>query len=154
MSADDTPIPRGQLMPIYHCHSPQRLLTESAKGKIAGEITRIHCEATGESPSFVNVLFLDIPLGTSFNGGRPSAHAFVCGEIRDGHDLQTRHALLRDLSQMWTRLSGQSEAELIVALRETPAENATQGGLILAEPRHEQQWFDENHAKLAEFGLL
>ena len=30
-------------MPIYHCHSPQRLLTESAKGKIAGEITRIHC---------------------------------------------------------------------------------------------------------------
>ena len=141
-------------MPIYHCHSPQRLLTESAKGKIAGEITRIHCEATGESPSFVNVLFLDIPLGTSFKGGRPSARAFVFGEIRDGHDLQTRHALLRDLSQMWTRLSGQSEAELIVALRETPAENATQGGLIFAEPGHEQQWFDENHAKLAEFGLL
>jgi phenylpyruvate tautomerase PptA (4-oxalocrotonate tautomerase family) len=141
-------------MPIYHCHSPQRLLTESAKGKLAGEITRIHCEATGESPSFVNVLFLDIPEGASFAAGRPSTRSFVFGEIRDGHDLQTRHALLQGLSQMWTLCTGQSEAELIVALRETPAENATQAGLIFAGPGHEQQWFDENHAKLAEFGLL
>ena len=141
-------------MPIYHCHSPQRLLTESAKGKIAGEITRIHCEATGESPSFVNVLFLDIPEGTSFKAGRPSTRSFVFGEIRDGHDLHTRHALLRDVSQMWARLTGQSKAELIVALRETPAENATQAGLIFAGPGHEQHWFDENRAKLAEFGLL
>src|ERR1700742_588317 len=92
MSADDTPIPRGQLMPIYHCHSPQRLLTESAKGKLAGEITRIHCEATGESPSFVNVLFLDIPEVTSFTAGRPSTRSFVFGEIRDGHPPAARVA--------------------------------------------------------------
>jgi phenylpyruvate tautomerase PptA (4-oxalocrotonate tautomerase family) len=141
-------------MPIYHCHSPRRLLTESAKGKLSGEITRIHCEATGESPSFVNVLFIDILEGTSFAAGRPSTRSFVFGEIRDGHDLQTRHALLRELSQMWTHCTGQSEAELIVALRETPAENATQAGQIFAPPGHDQQWFDENHAKLAEFGLL
>jgi phenylpyruvate tautomerase PptA (4-oxalocrotonate tautomerase family) len=141
-------------MPIYHCHSPQRLLTGSAKATIAGEITRIHCEATGESPSFVNVLFLDIPESTSFAAGRPSTRSFVFGEIRDGHHLQTRHALLRDLPQMWARLTGQSEAELIVALRETPAENATQGGLIFARPGHEPQWFDENRTKLTEFGLL
>jgi hypothetical protein len=76
------------------------------------------------------------------------------GEIRHGHDVATRHALLRDLSQMWTRLTSQSEAELIVGLKETPAENATQAGLIFAEPAQEQQWFDENRAKLAEFGLL
>ena len=141
-------------MPIYQCHSPQRLLTKSAKGKIAGEITRIHCEITGERPSFVNVLFLDIPEGTSFNAGQPSSRSFVMGEIRHGHNVATRHALLRNLSQMWTRLTSQSEAELIVGLKETPAENATQPGLIFAEPAQEQQWFDENRAKLAEFGLL
>jgi phenylpyruvate tautomerase PptA (4-oxalocrotonate tautomerase family) len=141
-------------MPIYQCHSPQRLLTKSDKGKIAGEITRIHCEATGERPVFVNVLFLDMPEGTSFNAGRPSTRSFVMGEKRQGHDVQTRHTLLRDLSQMWISLTGQSEAELIVALRETPAENATQAGLIFAEPGHEQQWFDENRTKLAEFDLL
>jgi phenylpyruvate tautomerase PptA (4-oxalocrotonate tautomerase family) len=141
-------------MPIYQCDSPQRLLTKSAKDEIAGEITRIHCEITGERPSFVNVLFRDIPEGTSFNGGRPSTRSFVMGEIRHGHAVDSRHALLRDLSQMWTRLTGQSEAELIVALRETPAENATQAGLTFAGPDDEQQWFDKNRAKLAEFGLL
>jgi phenylpyruvate tautomerase PptA (4-oxalocrotonate tautomerase family) len=141
-------------MPIYQCYSPQRLLTKSVKGRIAGEITRIHCETTGERPSFVNVLFLDLPEGTSFAAGRPSTRSFVMGEIRYGHDVQTRHALLRDLSQMWTRLTGQSEAELIVGLKETPAENATQAGVIFAEPGHEQQWLDENRARLTEFGLV
>jgi phenylpyruvate tautomerase PptA (4-oxalocrotonate tautomerase family) len=141
-------------MPIYHCHSPQRMLTKSAMTNIAGEITRIHCEATGERSSFVNVLFVDLPEGTSFHGGHPSTRSFVMGEIRHGHDIKTRHALLQDLSRMWTRLTGQSEAELIVALRETPAENATQAALIFADPDHEQQWFDENSAKLAKFGLL
>jgi phenylpyruvate tautomerase PptA (4-oxalocrotonate tautomerase family) len=140
-------------MPIYHCHTPQRLLTNSAKAKLAGEITRIHCEITSESPSFVNVLFLDLPEGTSFKAGKPSSRSFVFGEIRHGYDAQTRHALLRDLSQMWTRLTSQSEAETIVALRETPAENATQAGVIFADPGHERQWFDENRTKLAEFGL-
>ena len=141
-------------MPIYQCHSPQRMLTKSAKANIAGEITRIHCEATGERPSFVNILLVDLPEGTSFSGGRPSTRSFLMGEIRHGHDIQTRQALLQDLSRMWTRLTGQSEAELIVALRETLAENATQAGLIFAGPEHEQRWFDENRAKLAEFGLL
>jgi phenylpyruvate tautomerase PptA (4-oxalocrotonate tautomerase family) len=140
-------------MPIYHCHTPQRLLTDSAKAKLAGEITRIHGEVTGERPSFVNVLFLDIPEGTSFKAGKPSTRSFVFGEIRYGYDVQTRHTLLRRLSQTWTRLTSQPEAELIVALRESPAENATQAGLIFADPGHERQWFDENRAELAEFGL-
>jgi phenylpyruvate tautomerase PptA (4-oxalocrotonate tautomerase family) len=140
-------------MPIYHCHTPQRLLTDSAKAKLAEEITRIHGEVTGERPSFINVLFLDVPEGTSFKAGKPSTSSFVFGEIRYGYDVQTRHTLLRMLSQTWTRLTSQSEAETIVALRESPAENATQAGLIFADPGHERQWFDENRAKLAEFGL-
>jgi phenylpyruvate tautomerase PptA (4-oxalocrotonate tautomerase family) len=141
-------------MPIYHCHSPQRLLAKSAKERIAEEITRIHCEATGERQSFVNIVFIDLAEGTSFNGGRPSTRSFVMGEIREGYDIDTRHALLQDLSQMWARLTGQSEAELIVALSETPAENATQAGLIFAGPDHQEQWFAQNRSKLAELGLL
>jgi phenylpyruvate tautomerase PptA (4-oxalocrotonate tautomerase family) len=140
-------------MPIYHCHTPHRLLTNSAKAELAGEITRIHCEVTGESPSFVNVLFLDIPEGTSFKAGKSSNRSFVFGEIRDGHDVQSRHTLLRDLSRTWTRLTSQSEADFIVALRETPADNAMQAGLIFAGPGGEQQWLHENRSKLAEFGL-
>ena len=123
-------------MPIYQCYSPQRLITKSDKGKIAAEITRIHCEVTGERPAFVNVLFLDTPRGTSFTAGQPSTRSFVMGEIRHGRDVHARHALLRNLSQMWTQHTNQSEAELIVALRETPAENACADtfGAILPVP--------------------
>src|ERR1700739_4522793 len=108
-------------MPIYQCCTPKRLLTKSVKGKIVGEITRIHGEVTGERPSFVNVLFLDIPEGSSFKAGKPSTRSFVLGEIRCGYDLKTRHTLRRSVWQMWTRLTSQSEAETIVALRESPA---------------------------------
>ena len=40
-------------MPIYQCISPEGLLDESARGKLAEEITRIHCDATGVPRTFV-----------------------------------------------------------------------------------------------------
>ena len=38
--------------------------------------------------------------------------------------------ILRKLSQMWTRLTGQPEEELLISLWENPAENAMEGGSI------------------------
>jgi hypothetical protein len=52
------------------------------------------------------------------------------GGIRAGHDLATRQRILRDLSQMWARLTGQPEEELLISLWESPAENAMEGGSI------------------------
>jgi phenylpyruvate tautomerase PptA (4-oxalocrotonate tautomerase family) len=117
-------------MPIYQCISPDGLLDESARGKIAEEITRIHCDATGVPPAFVNVVFLDVPEGRYFVAGRPSAHSVLNGAIRVGRDLETRQRILRELSQMWTRLTGQTEGELLISLWENPAENVMEAGLI------------------------
>jgi len=137
-------------MPIYKCYSRKGLLTESARQQIAKEITTIHCEATGAPPSFVNVMFLEIPAGRSFAAGQPSTRSVIEGYIRAGRELETRQGMLRTLSKMWTRLTGQSEADLIVGLNEIPSENAIEAGLILPQPRHEQQWFDDNRARLTE----
>ena len=60
--------------------------------------------------------------------------------------------MLRALSEMWTRLTGQSEADLIIGLAEIPSENVMEAGLIFPQPRHEQRWFDENRARLTELG--
>jgi phenylpyruvate tautomerase PptA (4-oxalocrotonate tautomerase family) len=117
-------------VPIYQCFSPSGLLDESTRGKLAAEITRIHCDATGVPASFVNVLFTDVPPGTYFVAGEPSAHSVVSGAIRAGHPVATRQAILRDLSRMWTRLTGQPETELLVSLWENPAENAMEAGQI------------------------
>jgi len=126
-------------MPIYQCISPEGLLDESTRGKLAGEITRIHCDATGIPPSFVNVMFLDMPNGRYFVAGRPSGHSVLNGAIRAGRDLATRQRILRDLSQMWTRVTGQPEEELLISLWENPAENVMEGGSIFPALGQEQQ---------------
>jgi phenylpyruvate tautomerase PptA (4-oxalocrotonate tautomerase family) len=141
-------------MPVYQCYSPKGLLTKSTKAKLAEEITSIHCNATGAPELYVNVLFHDTTEGDCFVAGRPSTHSYIFGAIRHGRDLETRQAILRDLSQMWTRLTGQSEAEILVALNEANPQNVMEAGLILPQPGQEQQWFDQNRARLTELGFI
>jgi phenylpyruvate tautomerase PptA (4-oxalocrotonate tautomerase family) len=121
---------REKTMPIYQCSSPEGLLDDSVRGKLAEEITRIHCDATGVPPSFVNVIFTDVPDGRYFVAGKPSGHSFLNAAIRAGHPVATRQAILANLSQMWTRLTGQPEEELLISLWENKAENAMEGGSI------------------------
>jgi hypothetical protein len=42
--------------------------------------------------------------------------------------------MLRDFSRMWTRITGQSEAELLLVLTECDPAKAMEAGLILPEP--------------------
>jgi hypothetical protein len=77
----------------------------------------------------------------------------IGGDIRHGRDVETRHELLRALSSMWTSVTGQPEAELIVGLRETPSENAMEAGLMFPALGQEQAWFKANHERLTELGL-
>jgi phenylpyruvate tautomerase PptA (4-oxalocrotonate tautomerase family) len=125
-------------MPVYQCFSPQGLLGESARAELAGEITRIHCDATGIPPSFVNVMFFDIPSGRYFVAGKPAARSVLYGGIRLGRDLETRQRILLELSRMWTRVTGQPEEELLISLWENPAGNVMEGGSIFPEIGQEQ----------------
>jgi hypothetical protein len=78
--------------------------------------------ATGVPPSYVNVIFIDVPDGNYLMAGEPSTHSAVSGAIRVGRDVATRQTLLRNLSQMWARLTGQPEEGLLISLWENPAE--------------------------------
>jgi hypothetical protein len=60
-------------------------------------------------------------------------HSVLNGAIRVGRDLATRQRILRELSQMWTRLTGQPEEELLISLWENRAENVMEGGSIFPE---------------------
>lgn len=141
-------------MPVYQCWSPKGLLTKSAKAQVADEITTIHTDATGAPELYVNVLFHEIQQGDCFVARKPSTHSYLFGVVRHGRELETRQAMLLEFSRMWTRVTGQSEAELLVALTEMDPANAMEAGLILPEPGHEQQWFHENRARLAELGVM
>ena len=141
-------------MPVYQCYSPKGLLTKSVKAKIAEEITSIHCNATGAPELYVNVLFQDISEDDCFVAGQPATHSYIFGAIRHGRELEIRQGMLRDLSQMWTRLTGQSEAEVLISLNEANPQNVMEAGLILPEPGKEQQWFDQNRDRLTELGFI
>jgi phenylpyruvate tautomerase PptA (4-oxalocrotonate tautomerase family) len=140
-------------MPVYQCYSPKGLLTKSAKAKIAEEMTSMYCDMTGTPPSWVNVLFHELPDGECFVGGKPAAQSLILGINRHGRDLETRRAMLRQLSQIWTRNSGQSEADLWISVTEIDHTNVMDDGLFIPEPGHEHEWFEENRARLAELGI-
>jgi hypothetical protein len=73
-----------------------------------------------------------------FVAGKPSAHSILNAAIRAGRDLDTRQRILRELSQMWTRLAGQPEEEFLISLWENRAENVMEGGSIFPEIGQEQ----------------
>ncbi|SOX51834.1 cis-3-chloroacrylic acid dehalogenase [Mycobacterium ahvazicum] len=139
-------------MPVYQCVSTAGLVSADARARIAEGITRLHCEVTGAPAAFVNVLFSEYVSGELFTGGQPSQNSFIAAEIRAGRDLDIRQALLRQLSAIWTEATGQNEAQLLVAIKETPAENAMEAGLMFPRPGEEAQWMSENSDKLAALG--
>jgi phenylpyruvate tautomerase PptA (4-oxalocrotonate tautomerase family) len=136
-------------VPIYQCWSAEELLTSSTKVAVAAEITRIHCESTGAPASFVNVLFHKVDSGDCFVAGDVASRSYIAGVIRHGRSLDTRQTMLRELSRMWTNLTGQPEAELIVVLHEIDPANSVEAGLIVPEPGHEQEWLAENRTALS-----
>jgi phenylpyruvate tautomerase PptA (4-oxalocrotonate tautomerase family) len=140
-------------MPLYQCYSPAGLLSRSAKAQLADEITTIHTDATGAPELYVNVVFHKIAKGDCFVARKESSHSYLLGMIRHGRDLNTRQTMLHKFSEMWTRVTGQSEAELLVVLAEADPANAMEAGLILPEPGREQQWLEENRTRLAQLGV-
>jgi phenylpyruvate tautomerase PptA (4-oxalocrotonate tautomerase family) len=139
-------------MPIYQCYSPKGLLTDSAKSNIAQEMTDMYVNATGAPAAWVNVLFHELPAGDCFVGGKPATQSLILGINRHGRDLETRRAMLRELSEIWTRNSGQSVADLWISVTEIDYTNVMDDGLFIPEPGHEHEWFEENRSRLAQLG--
>jgi phenylpyruvate tautomerase PptA (4-oxalocrotonate tautomerase family) len=57
-------------MPTYVCTIKEGRLSPDQKSRIAGEITRIHCEVTGAPTFFAQVIFEEVKSGQLFHGRR------------------------------------------------------------------------------------
>jgi phenylpyruvate tautomerase PptA (4-oxalocrotonate tautomerase family) len=115
-------------------------------------MTSMYCTITGAPESWVKVLFQEITDGECFAGGKPATQSLILALNRHGRDLETRRSMLRRLSEMWTRITGQPEAELWISLTETDHTNIMEAGSLIPAPGHEHEWFDENRARLADSG--
>ena len=141
-------------MPVYQVLTSEGTLSDDQRREIAQGITEIHTTHTGAPRQFVNVVFQDAPSGRMFTAGEPSAQSVIGGTIREGRPIEMRQAMLRDYSDLWVRVTGQSEAEVLIGLQEIDARAAMEVGLIMPGPGEEAEWFEQNRGRLQELGIV
>jgi phenylpyruvate tautomerase PptA (4-oxalocrotonate tautomerase family) len=106
-------------VPLFECYIPKGLLNDSAKAGIAAEITAIHTTATGAPDSFINVMFREYSQGDCFLARKPAGSPLIrFGTIRHGRSLEPPGRCCATTGKMWVRITGQSEADLLVILSE------------------------------------
>ena len=64
-------------MPLYRCAGTEGSTDEAQRARIAKEIVRIHCDATGAPPSFVHAFFSEAKPDELL----PGKSAFVLGSM-------------------------------------------------------------------------
>jgi sugar phosphate permease/phenylpyruvate tautomerase PptA (4-oxalocrotonate tautomerase family) len=131
-------------MPFYHCFSPAGLINSEQKREIAVATTDIHCRLTGAPRHFVHVVHQTYDETDAFSGGTPSRACLVRGFIRAGRTQDVKEELLRQLSELWTRVSGVSSENLLVSLAENAGTNVMEGGVLLSAPKDDAKWEAEH----------
>lgn len=128
-------------MPQYHCLIQQGRLTAEKKAEVAREITRIHCELTQAPKHFVHVIFREVASSDWFTAEKLSSFSIVNAFIRAGRNDEQKQKLLTQLSSAWSKVTGQSERELVVTISEIRSESWMEAGQIMPQPGDEKEWF-------------
>jgi phenylpyruvate tautomerase PptA (4-oxalocrotonate tautomerase family) len=127
-------------MPIYTCTIAEGTLTAESKAALAAEITRIHAAVNGVPPTYVNVIFAEMPVGDVFVGGQPGRPLIISGWARRGHPQEAVTRLATEVASAAARIAGMDERHVMVVIEDSPAQSAGEGGRVLPEPGHEAEW--------------
>lgn len=133
-------------MPIYTCTTAQGTLRAGAKGDLAAEITRIHAEINHVSPTYVNVLFSELPQDSVYVGGEPGAPLLISGWARRGHPQEETTRLALELSAAVSRITGIPEHRILVVIQDSPARSAVEAYRVLPDPGQEKEWLSRYEA--------
>lgn len=128
-------------MPQYRCLVQEGRFSKEVKAQLAGEITRVHCELTGAPAHFVHVLFSESGADDWFTAGNPSRFSIVNAFIRGGRSDDQKRKLLENISRGWSRISGQSEREIVVTITDIRSEHWMEAGHLMPQPGGEREWF-------------
>ena len=127
-------------MPIYTCTVAEGTLTGESKSALAAEITRIHAAINHVPPTYVNVIFSELPTGDVFVGGEPGKPLIITGWARRGHPQEAVTRLVVEVASAAARVSGLDERHIMVVIQDSPAQSAIEGGRVLPEPGQEAEW--------------
>jgi phenylpyruvate tautomerase PptA (4-oxalocrotonate tautomerase family) len=129
-------------MPTYVCTIKEGRLSPDQKRRIAGEITRIHCEVTGAPTFFAQVIFEEVKPGNYFMGGVSLAHdqIFVYGRVRAGRSIQDKLKMIKLMAEAVASAAGVSRTAVWIYIAELPARQMMEYGYVLPEPGDEDVW--------------
>lgn len=127
-------------MPIYTCTVAEGTLTAETKAALAAEITKIHAAINGVPPTYVNVIFAEMPPSDVFVGGEPGKPLIISGWARRGHPQEAVTRLATEVASAAARIAGMDERHVMVVIEDSPAQSAVEGGRVLPEPGHEAEW--------------
>ena len=102
-------------MITFECTVQEGDVPEEIRPHLAAELARISTSILGGSPDDVDVEFIEIPRGYGFSGGELASRSAVKGLIPDGCEQETRHRLLREISDRWCEITGCSTDDLVVS---------------------------------------
>jgi phenylpyruvate tautomerase PptA (4-oxalocrotonate tautomerase family) len=132
-------------MPTYYCSSAHGRLSAEQKGRIAGEITRIHAEVTGAPSYFAQVIFTEVMPGDWFMGGVPVKHdhIFVYGHIRAGRAAVDKTRMIKLMAEALAQAAGVDNRRAVwVYINELQPRQMIEFGHVLPEPGDEPAWTD------------
>jgi phenylpyruvate tautomerase PptA (4-oxalocrotonate tautomerase family) len=118
-------------MPLYTVIAEEGSIADTAKAKIAGEITRIHVEVMKVPKGFVRVVFLSYPRGCGYTAGEKAPTVALNCVLRAGHTAQEKTNMLKKLWSVFQQLTGVATEQLAMSLQEIPASNAMEMGQIM-----------------------
>ena len=131
-------------MPLYMCNAVKDMIPETAKPKIAADITDIHCEVTGAPPTFVHAFFFEDAPQKPLDG----KSVFVFGSIREGRSYDQKRSIVERVRESIHLHAGIPLSEIVVDTTDVPAGWVMEGGDLLPEPGEENQWLEaQNQAR-------
>ena len=141
-------------MPTYFCTTLEGRLTAEQKRKIAGEITRVHCEVTGAPSFFAQVIFQEVRPDDYFIGAAPLKYdqLFVHGHIRSGRAALDKSRMIALMAKaVGNAAKVESSRSVWVYVAELPPRQMIEFGHLLPEAGDEPAWTAALSAEDREF---
>lgn len=135
-------------MPLYICNAVPGAISDSAKEKIATDITRIHCDVTGAPSTFVHAFFFENFWMHPLDGKT----IYLFGNIRHGRTDHQKAQIIKDMRDAIQLHTLTPLDDIRVETADIPASWVMEGGDLLPEPGEEGAWLAAHKEKMAAIG--
>lgn len=127
-------------MPVYTVTMSRGTLNGETKAALAAEITTIHSAVNHVPSTYINVLFNELAPSNVYTDGKPAHPLIINGWVRTGHSDEQTTALVTQVADAATRITGIPAERVLVIIGNSPARFAIEGGRILPDPGQELAW--------------